>query len=45
MLSMSNPQVPQLDISSERHGHGRRKDDIRNEQLARLLTRLPEAVF
>jgi PAS domain S-box-containing protein len=45
MLSMSNPQAPQLDISSERRGHGRRQDDIRNEQLARLLTRLPEAVF
>jgi len=42
---MSNMQLSQLDISSERQGTGRRKDDARNEHLARLLAQIPDGIL
>jgi PAS domain S-box-containing protein len=45
MSSVSNQFDSQLEFSPERRGFGRREDDVRNEQLARVLTQLPEAVI
>jgi PAS domain S-box-containing protein len=37
--------LTQADPSSQRRGHGRREDDIRNERLARLLSQVTEGII
>jgi PAS domain S-box-containing protein len=41
---MSNPQAIPADVISDRRGFGRRRDDIRNEQLARIVAHTPDGV-
>src|SRR5271170_1855409 len=37
--------LTQTDPSTQRSGHGRREDDIRNERLARLLSQVTEGII
>ena len=41
---MSNPHAIPDDTLSDRRSHGRRRDDIRNEQLFRLVSQIPDGV-
>src|SRR5437763_1988866 len=43
-LPKSNPQMVPGSFSPERHGIGRRRDDIRNEQLSILVSQIPAGI-
>lgn len=44
MSPKSNPQAVQAPFFPERQGNGRRRDDIRNEELAELVSLIPEGI-
>jgi PAS domain S-box-containing protein len=41
---MSNPHAISTDTLPDRRSHGRRRDDIRNEQLYRVVAQIPDGV-
>ncbi|MBS1823467.1 MAG: PAS domain-containing protein [Acidobacteria bacterium] len=41
---MSNPHAIPVDATADRRSHGRRKEDIRNEQLSRVISQIPDGV-
>jgi PAS domain S-box-containing protein len=44
MLPKSNPEALQAEFSPERQGYGRRREDVRNEQLSNLLSLIPDGI-